>query len=448
MAGDNEFVPFAYGGGANVEDIASWIADVSLRSNGLQPGIVLGTQLNRALRQGTAIGPALAAMMANITDRDVLDDGVPDNFWLTFWLTILQGHSFLDIGGANAYVVAAPFGLVFPAPVDGLMINVRIATTNTGTSTLNWMGTGALPIRHADNSPVAPGDLLAGMHLTLICAAGATWQMPAVAIPGKTILLANADFYVATTGNDTTGIGTAGAPWLTLQHAYDYVANNVLNFGGYTITIHVADGTYAAGLATSVAPFGGGAVTFLGNTATPANVVVNTSGANCFSANRAASLIVRGFTLNSNISGGAGGAGLAALDGGRIEQDSNSFGLCQFAHAFASFNGLIRNNGNYSIVNNSPIHWYSSASGNIVASPTGTTITATFVGTCTFATAFALVSNGSIYAPSNVFAGPAVSGTKRFDIQANGIIDSAGNDPATYFPGTSAGTTSSGGEWV
>jgi hypothetical protein len=44
-------------------------------------------------------------------------------------------------------------------------------------------------------------------------------------------LTTTTNYYVATTGNDSTGTGAIGAPWLTLQHAIDFIANNV-DFGG------------------------------------------------------------------------------------------------------------------------------------------------------------------------------------------------------------------------
>lgn len=47
------------------------------------------------------------------------------------------------------------------------------------------------------------------------------------------------DYYIATTGNDTTGAGTLASPWLTLAKAITACANTE------TDTVHLASGTYA-----------------------------------------------------------------------------------------------------------------------------------------------------------------------------------------------------------
>ena len=60
------------------------------------------------------------------------------------------------------------------------------------------------------------------------------------------MITVNTWFYVATTGNDSTGNGTAGSPWATVQHALNYLGNYwiaanvqatvVLQNGVYTLT--------------------------------------------------------------------------------------------------------------------------------------------------------------------------------------------------------------------
>lgn len=60
----------------------------------------------------------------------------------------------------------------------------------------------------------------------------------AVLVVGAAVSLGDT-YYVAPGGNDTTGTGSEGAPWATLQKAVDTVPNG-------THTIRVADGTYGA----------------------------------------------------------------------------------------------------------------------------------------------------------------------------------------------------------
>jgi hypothetical protein len=64
------------------------------------------------------------------------------------------------------------------------------------------------------------------------------------------------DLYVATTGNDTTGDGSIGNPWLTIQHAIDV---GVPVFVGGKYYIHLVDaGTYAGFTYASRTDCGGG----------------------------------------------------------------------------------------------------------------------------------------------------------------------------------------------
>lgn len=60
---------------------------------------------------------------------------------------------------------------------------------------------------------------------------------------GRTLLTVNTTFYVATTGDDGNDGLTALTPWLTLQHAVDFIGQTY-DAGDNFITIQMADGTY------------------------------------------------------------------------------------------------------------------------------------------------------------------------------------------------------------
>ena len=68
-----------------------------------------------------------------------------------------------------------------------------------------------------------------------------------------------ADYYVATTGNDTTGNGSLGNPWRTIQYAIRNVTNGS--------TIHVAAGTYSENVNVNKS------VNLIGNSSQNTNVV-------------------------------------------------------------------------------------------------------------------------------------------------------------------------------
>lgn len=69
----NNFLPFAIGGGANVEAQGSYAVD-PLLATGNQPGIAISAFNNKALRQANVVTSQMAQFIANTTGTDVLDD--------------------------------------------------------------------------------------------------------------------------------------------------------------------------------------------------------------------------------------------------------------------------------------------------------------------------------------------------------------------------------------
>jgi len=81
-------------------------------------------------------------------------------------------------------------------------------------------------------------------------------------------LLGNKTLYVATTGNDTTGTGTVGKPYATINKALSVIPKNL---NGYDVTITVANGTYNGDI--SIVGFHGGIIKFLRSDV--ATIVIN-----------------------------------------------------------------------------------------------------------------------------------------------------------------------------
>src|ERR1035437_3799200 len=59
----------------------------------------------------------------------------------------------------------------------------------------------------------------------------------------RTVLTADTTFYVATTGNDSTGDGSVGNPWATLQYTLNFVCSK-LDLTGFNVHVQLVDGTY------------------------------------------------------------------------------------------------------------------------------------------------------------------------------------------------------------
>jgi hypothetical protein len=81
MAGENEFFPFAAGGGANVIDQVAYEADTTLRANGFVAGVAESDVLNKVWRQSTFVAAAVAQLIAN-NEEDAEDNGDLSEFVL------------------------------------------------------------------------------------------------------------------------------------------------------------------------------------------------------------------------------------------------------------------------------------------------------------------------------------------------------------------------------
>jgi hypothetical protein len=260
---------------------------------------------------------------------------------------------------------------------------------------------------------------------------------------GRAKLAANANLYVATTGSDTTGNGTSGAPWATLQKAWSYIIGSV-DLNGFNVTVNVANGTYTAGVSAQGTPVGdtqdGGGVLFLGNPGSPASVIILvTGGTSCFEATNDAQFSVNGFTVQASGSAyavSASGASNIGVVGPMI------FGACAAGGIASGPFSTIVVSANYTINGSQGAHWNASQ-GIIVITP-GVTITVT--GTPAFSTSFANANLlGIINCFGLTFTGSATG--QRYNATQNSIINTSGGG-ASYLPGDSAGATSSGGLYV
>lgn len=258
-------------------------------------------------------------------------------------------------------------------------------------------------------------------------------------IPGRDLLTANRTYYVRTDGsNSNNGLAnTSGGAWLTLQYAYDYICNNI-DLGKYTATVQVGAGTYTAGLFIYKSAVGGpsassSGIKFLGDTTTPSNVVISTTGS-CITCSYSGNVDVAGFKLISSTSDG-----LYASAGGRIYVSGKmEFGTCGGYHMHSNVNGVVVvAASSYLISGGAVIHYYPEKQSTIEVAATAVTIS----GTPTFSYAFAAAKSGYLIHTGCTFTG-AVTGA-RYGAIYGGVIDSGGGG-ASYFPGSSPGSSSGG----
>lgn len=246
-------------------------------------------------------------------------------------------------------------------------------------------------------------------------------------------------YYVRTDGDDTNDgrANTTGGAFRTIQKAIDTVAALDLT---YNVTIQVADGTYTTPVNVSGQFVGSGTVTIVGNTATPANVIVSVTSNHCFVAQSGAKIILSGMELRTTTSGQAV---FAIGAGSEIKLTVGiRFGACAGTHIRADANGYIRFLNDYAIVGGAGQH-VSVVNGGVVEMAS---FTVTITGTPAFVTSFILAQASglvSIYAVT--WSGPA-TGT-RYSVVTNAVINTFGQ-ATTYLPGSGVGSTATGGQYA
>jgi hypothetical protein len=271
------------------------------------------------------------------------------------------------------------------------------------------------------------------------------------------VLTAPLNIYVATTGSDTMNTGlTSGSPFATLQRAWNYLQQGY-DLNGFTATINVANGTYTTGVACSGMPLGAvatntqtgdpnNAITFLGNPASPSSCIISVSNANCFTAQAGANFVVNGFKLQATgvpLSSYVNlGSGLYAFAGGGIVFKNMDFGACNI-HIYVGNLGFISSNGNPYTVSGNAVGHVNCAQCSYMT-PTNSAVT--FLSTPAFSGPFVVSQmSSSILATGMSFVGTFVG--SRYSAVSNGVINT-GTANVNYFPGTAAGSTASGGQYL
>lgn len=336
-------------------------------------------------------------------------------------------------GTANALVAT-----LSPAPSAlkaGMVVRLLASTANTAAVTLNVNGLGAKNVVSKTQQTLAPGQIPAGAVAEFVYD-GNSFQ---VDVPFAVLGAPKTYFVNAATGSDTNNGLTAGKAFLTIQRAVDEAATWQPN-SSYVITISLAAGTYA-GFTTPSWTFpnvvidGGSssATTITGVTqylctATGVNTVTfkNVSISNTSAITAARCLFS---TFGATI----------ILDGVRFMGMPNSL---NGAFCFASSGGAIIVLS-CTLSRNAYAYFYAGSSSRVVLAGGTITISEAVIAVSYFVGADSL---GHIAAGNVTFVNPGNVTGARYSAILNSVIHTLGGG-ANYFPGNSAGTVATGGQY-
>jgi hypothetical protein len=385
----------------------------------------------------TAYGRGLLEL-ADETALEALLDTLPN-------LTSIQGRTVtLADAGANAIFgwddTAGAYENLSQSEVHGVIGTLPVANGGTGQTTEAEAVGELIQALTADATPDNAADYIATYDDS--------------ADTGKKVLLstiirerltANRTYYVRTDGSDSnTGLAnTAGGAKLTFAGAFSDVVSKI-DFNGYDVTILMGSGaSYTVPCMVDTPWTGGGNLIVDGN---GSSVTISTSGVNALDDNCAlpGQLTWQNFTVSSN--GGSTASGLAHTGTGIVNVGAGMvFGACSLAHMLIWSQGFIRFAlDDYEITGDAGYHIRAQGPGSSFWYYPGTV---TITGARTFTT-FAFCKNTAVIESFDVTfsIGTSVTGA-RYSATANGVLETFGSG-ATYYPGDSAGSTATGGQYL
>jgi len=277
MTIEQDFLPYAVGGSANVLSQAAYAALTTLLQNGLTSGIVPSNELNKIMRQPSIIASVIGQFIVANSGQPAIDDGTTATLLANFTNAVNAASKtkvvLTDTGTANAYTAANPVPLTVLPTATGFTQTVKIAHLNTGTSTYAPDGLATAPIYSLAGALLQGNELPVNGVATLVsfvdpllnsgnlcwvlyeCVGGAQPVAPASASE-HAVQWSQVVGVVGTSRNAVMSIAAAGtsATWSASELILE--TSNGLNYclrGGPSAAVNLAT-TGAGGMDTGTAP--------------------------------------------------------------------------------------------------------------------------------------------------------------------------------------------------
>lgn len=283
-----------------------------------------------------------------------------------------------------------------------------------------------------------------GTEFVRLATPGANWKAPLNSISRQKLTAAINNYYVSSSGSDSTGTGSSGNPWATPQHAANYIAANI-DIAATFIFVNIGAGSFQGVECPTF--FGGGTVFFKGAGSASTTIGDSPNAFGCFTnqfPQAGTSIGIDAVTFNINAAS--------------IVYAAYNPGTCYLGDAFNFTGGDIvigGNSANKIAIQATTGGIFNTIPGAAIAisGSWGQAMQAANGGVIVDGAAWTLNSTPSFSSFVDVSAvsqfissGPTYTGAatgKRFTCAQGGVFYFTGS--LTLFPGNAAGTISSGG---
>jgi len=415
-------------------------------TNGVAGSIVNGQVFNQLQHEAENL-----MLLAGVT---------PDGSNLFQWTqAVSRGGIWVDELTGTGDLAVATLDAVLPALLRGMRIGAVATATNTVTNpklrVMNLGSTGAYvdyPILKDDGSVPPVGFIKAGRRYRYEAdgAGGVTLlsglTLSDVATSGQfPVILQSPTLYVRTDGNDANdgSANTSAKAFATIGAAAAYgKARYYLAGVALTIRLGIA-GTYAF---PGNVDCGGGSINIIGDVTSQGSYIVQGSGpsggASALIASVNGSLNISGLTITNTgtINSCVAAAGAGSLSIANVTLGTTVNGSPSLVAAYAGGNVTI--GGGCVFAGSAGAAMFASSAYITMAGNIG------LANNPNYTTGFCVATGGGVWSLSGSFGFTSATATgPRYFVTTNGIINTNGSG-AGFFPGSAAGSTATGGQYV
>jgi hypothetical protein len=179
----NEYLAWAAGAGANIEDHPTFAADPDL-ADGFAAGVARSVAANTIWRQTSVAVAALAQKIVDVTATSMLDDGSVANFKAGL-SAMLDAVTVAAVDAAGSFGSGGIFGMITSNAVANPTRDITISTGQCRDSTNTKNIVLAAPITKRLDQVWAEGGGLGGRDLATALANGQTWHVFVILNPAN-----------------------------------------------------------------------------------------------------------------------------------------------------------------------------------------------------------------------------------------------------------------------